>query len=70
MWSWILRAIAAILAAIGAGLFGLMARPARETAERLLNLSLPVAIAALAVVLILAAGAIAASPAARPSPRR
>jgi hypothetical protein len=69
MWTWVLRAIAAILAGIGAGLLSLADRAIREATERLLNAGLPAAIAVLAVVLIVAAGVIAASPAARPSLR-
>jgi len=70
MWSWILRAIAALLAGIGAGLLGLADRATREATERLLNAGLPATIAVLAVVLIIAAGVIAASPAARPNLRQ
>ena len=70
MWSWILRAIAAVVAAIGTGLLSLTVRTVREQAEHLLGFSFPVAIAVLAVMLILAGGLVAASPAARPSARR
>lgn len=70
MWSWILRIIAAALAAVGAGVLALAFHAFRRVADRLLDSGLPIALAVLAAMLLVAAVAIVASPVARPSVRR
>lgn len=70
MWTWIMRLISALLAAVGAGILALTVRALRDGFERVVAVGLPVLGACAALILIITAVVIAASPAARPSLRR
>lgn len=70
MWPWILRMIAALLAMGGAAMLGALVRGLQSETHRLTVLLSPGAAAILALVLLVSASIVVASPAARPTQSR